>query len=79
MQPHVQLQEDVLLALEVVVQRGLRDLQPLGDLPQRRLVVALLVEQLQRDVEDPLARRPAGPAAAGTLLFIVSESYLTAG
>ena len=68
-QPHVQLKEDVLLALEVVVQRGLRDLQPLGDLPQRGLVVALLVEQLQRDVEDPLTRRPAGSPAAGTLLL----------
>ena len=63
----VQLEEDVLLALEVVVERGLGDAESLGDLAQRGLVVALLVEQLERDVEDALAHRPAGPSACGAL------------
>ena len=76
MQPQVQLQEDVLLALEVVVERGLRDLQPLGDLAQRRLVIPLLVEELERDVEDALAGRPPGPASASTL-FRHSPANLT--
>ena len=57
-QAQMQLQEDVFLALEVVVERGLRACEPLGDFAQRGLVVALLVEQLERDVEDALARRP---------------------
>jgi hypothetical protein len=60
-QTQVELEEDVALALEVVIERGLRDPEPLGDLPQRRLVVALLVEELERDIEDPLAReQPVG-------------------
>ena len=59
-QPQVQLKQDVLLALEVVVERGLGDPQPLGDLPQRGLVVALLVEQLERHVQDPLAHLSPG-------------------
>ena len=61
-QAQVELEEDVLLALEVVVERRLRDAEPLGDLAQRGLVVALLVEELEGDVEDPLARLAAGPA-----------------
>ena len=47
MEAQVQLEEDVFLALEVVVERGLGDVESLGDLPQRGLVVALLVEQLE--------------------------------
>jgi len=54
----VQLEEDVLLALEVVVERGLRHPETIGNLAQRCLVVALLVEQLERDVEDALPRQP---------------------
>jgi hypothetical protein len=50
----VELEEDVFLALEVVVERGLRHFESIGDLPQRSLVVALLVEELERDVEDAL-------------------------
>ena len=49
--------QDVLLALEVVVERRLRRAEPLGDVAQRGLVVALIDEQLERDVEDPLTRR----------------------
>jgi hypothetical protein len=39
--------EDVFLGLEVVVERRLRDVQPFGDLPQRRLLVALLGEEFE--------------------------------
>ena len=60
----MQLQQDVLLALEVVVERGLGDAQPLGDLAQRGLVVALLVEQLERHVQDALAHLAPGADAA---------------
>ena len=47
--------DDVFLGLEVVVERGLGDAEPLGDLAQRGLLVALLGEELQGDVLD--ARR----------------------
>ena len=75
------------LRLEVVVERRLRDAEPLGDLAQRRLVVALLGEQLERDVEDPLARRPRRASARRrgaarrcvSGLTPCSASYLTAG
>src|SRR5579875_37006 len=66
-QTQMELQEDVFLALEVVVERGLRDAEPLGDVAQRGLVVALLGEQLEGDVEDPLARRAACRAAGARL------------
>ena len=75
-QPQVQLEEDVLLALEVVVERRLGDAEPLGDLAQRRLVVALLVEELERDVEDPLARLAARPAAGLGLVSVVLGSSM---
>src|SRR5580693_6716869 len=61
-QPQVEGEEDVLLALEVVVESGLGRAEPVGDLAQRGLVVALLVEQLQGDVKDALARRAAWSA-----------------
>jgi len=57
-QAQVQLEEDVLLALEVVVERRLGDTQALGDLAQRGLVVALLVEELEGDARiSPRGRR----------------------
>ena len=59
-QAQVELEQDVLLALEVVVERGLVVPELLGDVAQRGLLVALLGEQLERDVEDALARRGAG-------------------
>lgn len=45
--------ENVLLGLEMVVERGSGDLQLLRDLTQRGLLVSLLGEQLQRDLLDP--------------------------
>ena len=51
---HVQGGDDVFLGLEVVVEGGLGDPDPLGDLPERGLVVALLHEEVQGDVEDAL-------------------------
>src|SRR6266496_24098 len=47
-----QAADDVFLGLEVVVQRCLGDIEPLGDLAQRRLLVALLGEQRDRDLLD---------------------------
>ena len=47
--------QDLVLAGEVVVERGLGDAEALGDLPQRGAVVALLDEELGRHVEDALA------------------------
>jgi len=46
MKPEVQLQQDVLLALVVVVERRLGDSQPLGDVAQRGLVVAATVDEV---------------------------------
>ena len=73
-QPQVELEEDVLLAREVVVERRLRDAEPVGDLAQRGLVVALVVEELERDVEDPLPR----VARAGGRRAIAPSSRLAA-
>ena len=52
---HVEGDEDVLLALEVVVDRGLRETELGGDLAKRCLGVPLAGEQVERDVEDALA------------------------
>ena len=51
----MQRDQDVLFGGEVVVDHGLGEAERLGDLAQRGLVVALLDEQVQGDVEDPLA------------------------
>ena len=60
--PHVQRHEDVLLALEMVVEGGLGHPQALGDLAKRGRVVALLHEELEGDVENPFA----GPSGRRT-------------
>src|SRR4030095_5476738 len=52
--PQVQLEEDVLLALSVVVERGFRAAAALGVSAQRGPLVPLLVKELHCDVEDPL-------------------------
>jgi hypothetical protein len=62
-QPEVELEEDVLLARKVVVERRLGDLETLGDIPQRGLVVSLPREQLLGDSEDPFACLGAVTAA----------------
>jgi daunorubicin resistance ABC transporter ATP-binding subunit len=54
-QAKVQRDQDVLFGGEVVIDRGLGEAERRGDLAQRGLVVALLDEQVQGDVEDPLA------------------------
>jgi ABC-type multidrug transport system fused ATPase/permease subunit len=54
-QAQVQRHQDVFLGGEVVLDRGLGEAERLGDLAQRRLVVALLDEQVQGHVEDLLA------------------------
>ena len=65
-QAQVELEQHVLLALEVVIERRLRRAQPLGDVTQRGLVVTLLGEQLERDVEDALACRGAALCGCGS-------------
>ena len=54
-QAHVQGQQDLVLALEVVVDRCFRESELVGDLAQRCLVEALLDEEVHRDVEDAIA------------------------
>ncbi len=80
-QAHVQGKQDLVLALEVVVDRCLREAELIGDLAQRCLVEALLDEEIHRDVEDaiasahglldwcfgyPMAWSDAGPCAASS-------------
>jgi tetratricopeptide (TPR) repeat protein len=77
--------DDVFLGLEVVVQGGLGHAEALGDLAQRGLLVALLGEQLERNLLRPRPgigprRRPrvvhvrvSLPCGAGAVI------YLTAG
>ena len=50
-----QRDEDLVLAAEVVVERRLGDAEAVGDLAQRRAVVALLGEQLVGHRQDALA------------------------
>jgi len=57
-----QLEEDLVLASEVVVQRRLPDADPLGDLPGGGRGEALADEQLRRGVEDLRAGRDLGVA-----------------
>src|SRR6185312_10805842 len=67
--------DDVLFGPEVVVQGGLGHAKPLRDLPQRGLLVALLREQLQRDLLDALP----GAAARELAARPASRRGLTAG
>jgi len=48
--------DDVLLAVEVVVERRLGDVQLFGDLAHRGGFVALVGEELQRHGQDPGVR-----------------------
>ena len=52
----MQRHEDVVLRGEVVIEGGLRKSQLFGDLSQRCLVEALLDEEVEGDVENPLPR-----------------------
>src|SRR5690348_2654206 len=51
-----QLVEDVLLRREVEIERPLPDAGRLGDLDDRRVVVAELAEDALRRLEQPVAR-----------------------
>src|SRR6185437_15149478 len=51
-----QAEDDVDLAPEVVEERAQRDLDLVGDLRERRLLVALLEEEARRDLDDRLSR-----------------------
>ena len=77
-QAQVERHQDVFLAGEVVIERRLGNPQLLGDLPERRLVEALLDEQVERHVEDALAgaqglggilRSRTGASATAVLVF----------
>ena len=70
--------DDLVLAREVVIQRGLGDAEPLRDLPQRGVVVALLGEELEGDGLDVpadvvgrgSARLRLGPAITAPLVLL---------
>ena len=49
------LADDVMLGREVVEERLLRDVGPVADLVDRRRLEALLIEQVARSVEQPIA------------------------
>ena len=71
----VQGHEDVLLALEVVVQRRLGDPELLGYLPKAGLVVTLLDEEVQGHIEDSLPGvMRAGLTGPGHGAVVVSHS-----
>jgi hypothetical protein len=48
--------EDLVLGAEVVVEGGLGHPHPRGDLAERGLLVPLLDEEIEGDIQDPLAR-----------------------
>jgi hypothetical protein len=58
--------DQVVLGFEMVIEAALGDTQAFGDLAQRRPVVALLAEQLQRAGENLLS--PRGPSSLDRLL-----------
>jgi hypothetical protein len=60
--------DDVFLGLEVVIERGLGDVKPLGDLAQRRLLVPLLGKQLDCHLLD--ARAGIGAACRFTAVVL---------
>jgi ABC-2 type transport system ATP-binding protein len=80
-QAKVKRKQDLLLALEVVVERSLRDAEAFRDLPKRRPLVSPLVEQVEGDVEDPLPRRLTATPwhSFARSLGHRSGFYLTAG
>ena len=62
----MQRDQDVFLGGEVVIDRSLGEAEPVGYLAQRGLVVALLDEQVEGDVENPLAGVAFVGVPAGT-------------
>src|SRR6185369_15478763 len=58
------LVENLVLAAEVVVQRGLGDVEPFGDVVERGAVIALFEKELHRRAQYRLALLVAGAAAA---------------
>ena len=73
-QPHVQRQQDVVLGLEVVVERRLGDVEAFGDLPQAGAVEALLGEEVESHIEDALAGVGFRGGAGGGGLALWSPS-----
>src|SRR5262249_32604408 len=64
--------DDVFLGLEVVIQSGLGHAKPLGDLPQRGSLVAVLGEELDCDLLDPGTRVSARPGAGPGIGSVLS-------
>lgn len=58
------LEQDLVLAAEVIIERGLGDVQPLGDVVQRGAVIALFEEQGDGRAQHRLALFVAGAAPA---------------
>ena len=60
--------EDLVLRREVVVDRGLREAEPVGEHAHRGRVVAVLVERGHGDLEDPLLVVPGASAPFAPLV-----------
>lgn len=58
------LEQDLVLAAEIIIERGLGDVQPLGDVVQRGAVIALFEEQLHGGAQHGFALLVAGAAPA---------------
>jgi hypothetical protein len=68
--------DDVLFGLEVVVQGGLGDAEPLGDLAQRGLLVPVLREQLEGHGLNPLPGvAPCAPRRRASLVVHRSSAF----
>jgi hypothetical protein len=64
-QAQVERHEDVVLGFEVVVERGLGDVQAFGYLAQAGAVEALLGEEFEGDIEDAVAGGGLGVLGGG--------------
>src|SRR5439155_8369659 len=73
-----ELDDEVVLGREVVVERRLGEPEPVRDLPQRRRVVSLHREQLQRGVEDLLAGAHRRGHAGASLPYATFSSSRSA-
>lgn len=58
------LEQDLILAAEIIVQRRLGDVQPLGDIVERGAVITLFKEQLDGGAQHCFALFVAGAAPA---------------
>jgi len=76
MEAKIECEEDIFLALEVVVKGSLRKADLVGDLSQRRLVVTMLGEQIESNVQYSLACRSPRPPTSRSLISTHTSSGL---